>query len=60
MDLNVFRGLMTLAFLIAFLAIVRYAWASRNRSRFDEAARLPLDEPDSAPFAGAAEGGRRV
>ncbi len=44
MDINVLRGLLTLAFLIAFLAIVFYAWSSKNRQRFDEAARLPLDE----------------
>jgi cytochrome c oxidase cbb3-type subunit 4 len=44
MDVNTVRGLLTLAFLIAFVAIVFYAWSGRNRQRFDEAARLPLDE----------------
>jgi cytochrome c oxidase cbb3-type subunit 4 len=44
MDVNTVRGLLTLAFLVAFLAIVFYAWSGRNRRRFDEAARLPLDE----------------
>ncbi len=47
MDINTVRGLVTLVFLVAFLAIVRYAWAGRNRTRFDDAARLPLDEPEN-------------
>jgi cytochrome c oxidase cbb3-type subunit 4 len=44
MDVNTVRGLLTLAFLVAFLAIVLYAWSGRNRQRFDEAAQLPFDE----------------
>lgn len=44
MDVNTVRGLLTLAFLVAFVAIVLYAWSGRNRQRFDEAAQLPLDE----------------
>ncbi len=57
MDLNFFRSLMTVVFLVAFLAIVCYAWSSRNRSRFDEAARLPLDlHTDPADREGAHRG----
>jgi cytochrome c oxidase cbb3-type subunit IV len=44
MDVNTIRGLLTLAFLIVFVAIVFYAWSGRNRQRFDEAAQLPFDE----------------
>jgi cytochrome c oxidase cbb3-type subunit IV len=46
MDINTVRGLMTLAFLVAFLAIVFYAYRGRNKARFDEAARLPLDDKE--------------
>jgi cytochrome c oxidase cbb3-type subunit 4 len=40
-------GLVTAALLLAFLAIVAWAWSSKSRPRFDDAARLPLrDEED--------------
>ena len=58
MDLNLFRGLMTLVFLIAFVAIVVYAWSGRNRARFEEAALLPLDLP-AGDAAAEREGARR-
>jgi cytochrome c oxidase cbb3-type subunit 4 len=49
MDLNDLRSAMTLVSLLAFLGIVRWAWARRNQSRFDDAAQLPFagDHPDS-------------
>lgn len=31
-------------FVLTFLAVVAYALWPRNRSRFDEAARIPLNE----------------
>ena len=46
MDINVLRGLLTLAFLIAFLAIVFYAWSSRNRQRFDDCLLYTSDAAD--------------
>ncbi|MDO4637231.1 MAG: cbb3-type cytochrome c oxidase subunit 3 [Lautropia sp.] len=46
MDLNLLRGLITLFFLIVFLGIVAYAWSNKNKGRFDEAAMLPLNEPN--------------
>jgi cytochrome c oxidase cbb3-type subunit 4 len=47
MDINTVRGLLTLVFLVAFLAIVRYAWSARNRARFEAAARLAIDEKET-------------
>jgi len=44
MDLNTVRGLLTLVFLIAFIAIVCYAWSAGNRKRFDDAANLPFKD----------------
>ncbi len=35
---------MTLAFLVAFLAIVFYAWRGRNKARFDSHARAIIDD----------------
>ena len=41
-------GLITGTLLLAFLGIAAWAYSSRNRARFDAAARLPLeDEPGS-------------
>ncbi len=44
MDLNDFRSLVTVVSLLLFAGIVRWAWARRNQSRFDEAANLPFVE----------------
>lgn len=45
MDISLIRGLITLFLLITFLGIIVYAWSSKNKARFDEAANLPLNEP---------------
>lgn len=37
-------GIVTATLLLAFLAIVGWAWSTRNRERFAEAASLPLKE----------------
>lgn len=46
MDANTLRGLITLILLIAFLGIVAYAWSKKNKARFEEAAQIPLNEPN--------------
>ncbi len=45
-DLNLIRGLVTLASLLAFAGIVAWAWSRANRERFEEAARLPFADRD--------------
>jgi cytochrome c oxidase cbb3-type subunit 4 len=49
MDINDARAVVTLLSLILFLGIVIWAWSSRRRSGFDEAARLPFADADSEP-----------
>ncbi len=44
MDINLLREIVTVLSFTAFLGIVVYAVHPRNRARFDEAARLPVDE----------------
>lgn len=44
MDINVLRGIITVVTLLTFIGIVLWAWSGRNKARFDEAARLPLEE----------------
>lgn len=52
MDLGTLRGLVTLALLLAFVGLVAWAWSSRRKADFDEAAQLPLRE-DPRPDKGA-------
>ncbi len=37
-------GVGTLLAMVAFLAVVAWAWSSRRKKGFDAAARLPLEE----------------
>lgn len=46
MDLNDLRGLTTVLSMLVFLGIVAWAYAGKNRERFDEAARLPFTESE--------------
>ena len=54
-------GLITATLLLTFLGITAWAWSSRNRARFAEAAALPLtdDEPLSAVPACCRGGAQR-
>jgi cytochrome c oxidase cbb3-type subunit 4 len=49
MDLVTFHSFWTVALLILFVAIVIWAFSSRRKRGFDEAARLPLEEEDMLP-----------
>ena len=42
--LGVMRGLTTLLAMIAFVAVCVWAWSRRRQQKFDDAARLPLEE----------------
>jgi cytochrome c oxidase cbb3-type subunit IV len=42
MDINDLRSIVTLLLFVAFIGIVAWAWSRRNKTRFDEAARLPF------------------
>ncbi|TCS40770.1 cbb3-type cytochrome oxidase subunit 3 [Reinekea marinisedimentorum] len=48
MDINDLRALATVFTTVAFLAVFFWAYSSKNKSRFEEAANLPFadDEPD--------------
>lgn len=48
MDINTLRGLSTLFLLIAFLGLVFWAYSSKRKKEFDEAANLPF--ADEAPM----------
>ena len=39
-------GIVTAVLLVLFIAVCIWAYSSRRREQFDEAARLPLEESD--------------
>jgi cytochrome c oxidase cbb3-type subunit 4 len=46
MDLNDFRSWFTLVMIIMFVLIVAWAWSHKRAKDFQEAANLPLNEPE--------------
>jgi len=44
MNIYTFYGLLTVLMLILFLGIVAWAYSSKRKPGFDEAAQLPLEE----------------
>lgn len=51
MDINTLRGLSTLFLFVAFVGLVFWAYSSKRKKDFDEAANLPFadEELRSAP-----------
>jgi len=43
-DLNTGRALITVVSFVTFIAILAWAYSSRNSADFDEAAKLPFDQ----------------
>ncbi len=54
MDINDLRSIFTVLVFGAFIGIVAWAYSSKRKQAFDEAARLPLD--DDAPATGSGAG----
>ena len=59
MDINDVRSLITVVSFIAFLAIVVWAYGSKRKAGFDEAARSVLDESDDDRVVGKVRGERK-
>jgi len=49
MDINDFRGLITVITLLAFIGIWVWAWSKKRKKDFDESARLPLEDHRRPP-----------
>lgn len=47
MDATDLRGITTLLVMIAFLGICYWAYSSKQKKRFDEAAQLPFADEDN-------------
>ena len=50
-------GIITGALLVLFVGAWIWAWSPKRKQAFDEAARLPLDDGEAGPGAGADEKG---
>ncbi|HSQ04092.1 MAG TPA: cbb3-type cytochrome c oxidase subunit 3 [Burkholderiales bacterium] len=60
MDLELLRPLMTVILFCVFMCIVMWAWNGKQRERFGAAARLPLEDDDTAfERSGRRSGGSR-
>ena len=46
MDFTLFQALWTIVVMVTFLGIVWWAFSSKRKAAFDEAARLPFDEDE--------------
>ncbi|PTY37350.1 cytochrome oxidase [Saccharospirillum sp. MSK14-1] len=46
MDINTLRGLATVFTMIAFFGVVYWAYSSKRKARFDDAANLPFADRD--------------
>jgi cytochrome c oxidase cbb3-type subunit 4 len=48
-DMAMFHSVWTVMLFLSFIGIVAWAWSSRRKQGFDEAARLPFrDDPESS------------
>ena len=47
MDYSMLGSLMTVVMLVVFLGIVAWAYSSKRRTAFDEAARVPLEDDET-------------
>jgi len=57
MDINEFRSWFTLVMIIMFALIVAWAWSRKRVKDFQDAANLPLNEPDSPRHVSENKGG---
>jgi len=46
MDINTLRGIATGLALIAFIGVCIWAWSSKRKGAFEEAANLPFDDDE--------------
>ena len=44
--LNTFQSIWTVIVFLIFIGIVLWAWSGKNKTAFDEAARIPLEDDD--------------
>ena len=55
MDMNDFRSLLTLVLLLVFVGVCWWAYGSKRKARFDQAANLPFSEDEEKLHAASVE-----
>lgn len=55
MDINTLRAIVTITGLACFIGIVLWAWSSRKRTEFSQAAQSVLIDSDHRPQGGVHE-----
>ena len=58
MDAGTVHGIWTAVLLIVFIGIVAWAWSSKRKRDFDEAARLPLEDDEPTEDESDSKGSR--
>ncbi|WP_250658009.1 cbb3-type cytochrome oxidase subunit 3 [Alkalimarinus coralli] len=48
MDINTLRGISTILVMIAFIGICLWAYSSKRKKNFDDAANLPFEDEEIA------------
>ena len=56
MDINDLRGLSTLFLMIAFIGLCFWAYSSKRKEPFDEAANIPFADEDTNQHTAQEEG----
>ncbi|MDX1442313.1 MAG: cbb3-type cytochrome c oxidase subunit 3 [Gammaproteobacteria bacterium] len=60
MDINTIRGLITLVVMLTFIGVWAWAWSSKRKHDFEEAANLPFRaDPEGNGQEGNEEGDRK-
>ena len=58
MDINLFRGIMTLIIMLLFIGLCIWVYSKKRKPMYEQAARMALDEEDKA--SGAANNHKEV
>ena len=49
MNFGLIHSVWTVLLFVLFIGIIVWAWSAKRKPRFDEAARLPLEDEDMTP-----------
>ena len=49
MNFSLIHSIWTVMLFMLFIGIIAWAWSTKRKRGFDEAARLPLEDDDAAP-----------
>ncbi len=55
MNFGLIHSIWTVALFVLFIGIIVWAWSTKRKRGFDEAARMPLEDEDSVPAPPARE-----